>query len=332
MNLLILAAGLGTRLKPITHKIPKPALPILNVPMIFWNAIYFRKTQIQNTVVNTFHLEDVLRERLSDYDHHFIFSSDGKEVLGTGGGIANNKDLLINSEDFWVINGDGFFLSDVDFVSLAEKRHQQTGAICTLVVTDHPGVGQQFGGVWVDAFGKVLAIGKNKPQEAVRGFHFTGFRVLSRRIFDHLPSHGPSELFDTLNSLLKQGHKVETVFAEGDFFETGNEKDFLSTHSACIKFMKDHKYSNIIHSTLEKYSPKSSLNPSDFLIKFAPNNAPKDLFCEERLRVFEGTQFDGFLVTGKNVTIRENCQIKNVVILDNQDIHANSSYKNCIIY
>ncbi len=332
MNLLILSAGLGTRLRPITNKIPKPALPILNVPMIFWNTIYFEKSVFGSQIVNTFHLEDSLRERLSDFDHHFIFSSDGKEVLGTGGGITNNQDVLVTSSDFWVINGDGFFLTDHSFVKETEKKHADSGAICTLVVCDHPGVGVQFGGVWVDDNGKVLSIGKVKPKNAIKGYHFTGFRILSNKIFSYMPKRGPHELFDTLNKLIQQGEPVEYVHTPGDFFETGNEKDFLATNKKVIEFIKNKKYVSTIEAVLKRHSPNSKLNPQDFLIKFEATDAPKDLFCNDRVRIFEKTHFEGFLISGKNVTVREHCNLKNVVIVDNTDIPTHSNFSNCIIY
>ncbi len=332
MNLLILSAGLGTRLRPITNKIPKPALPILNVPMIFWNTIYFEQSNFKNQIVNTFHLEEVLRNKLSSFEHNFIFSSDGKEVLGTGGGISNNEDVLITSSHFWTINGDGFFLCDENFVQLAEARHMESKALCTLVVCEHPGVGVQFGGVWVDSNERIISIGKTKPKEASKGYHFTGFRILSSDIFNHLPKRGPHELFDTLNPLIQSGHKIEFLKVTGDFFETGNEKDFINTNQTMIEFIKNKKYQTIINKVLKKYSPNSKLNPQEFLIKFETANAPKDLFCDDRLRIFEKTHFEGFFISGKNVTVRESCDLKNVVILDNTDIPAHSNFSDSIIY
>lgn len=332
MNLLIMAAGHGRRLKPITDKIPKPALPILNVPMIFWNSAYFKNLNIDQVAVNTFHLEDALRDQLSTFSHNFIFCSDGPELLGTGGGITRNKDLLSGSEDFWVINGDTLFLSETPFLEEALKRHQQTGALCTLIACDHPGVGSKFGGIWVSPFGKVMSIGKSKPSDAYRGYHFTGFRILSKKIFKEMPPHGPHEFFDTINQLLQKKERIEISIAEGEFFETGNEADFIKTHRTLLKYFEQGKYPQYFSQILGEHSPSSRLNPSDFMVKFRDGEAPEKLFCEERLRIFEGIQSQGFLVTGKNVTVRENCTLKDVVILGDIEVLANSQYSNRIIY
>src|SRR5690349_23119 len=136
MNLQILSAGLGTRLRPITEKIPKPALPVLNVPMFFYSLHYFDKKNFNNIVVNTFHLENVLKSEISKYDGDLLFISDGKEVLGTGGGIENVRETLEGDDYFWVANGDCIFLSDDEFVQNAEKNHRLKKPIATLVVME----------------------------------------------------------------------------------------------------------------------------------------------------------------------------------------------------
>lgn len=332
MNLLLLSAGLGTRLKPLTQKIPKPALPILNVPMLMWNYYYFKDKPLQNRIVNTFHLEDILKNKTSVYEPRFIYHSDGKEVLGTGGGITHNAGSLKTSDSFWVVNGDGFFLTNPNFVDLAEAHHKKTKALATLVVCDHSEVGNKFGGVWVDSNNKILSIGKARPKEAIKGFHFTGFRILSNAIFKELPSDGPHELFDTLNKCLKKKMAIELIHVNGDFYETGNEDDYLKTNEATLAHLKSGAYSSLIQNILKTYTPNSQLNSEEFLMKLQQADVPKDLFCEEKLRIFEGTKLEGFFISGKNVTVRENCTLTNVVILDNQDIPSNSTYKNQVIF
>lgn len=331
MNLQILSAGLGTRLRPITEKIPKPALPVLNVPMFFYSLHYFDKKNFNNTVVNTFHLEDTLRAALTKYDPDLKFASDGKEVLGTGGGIENVRETLEGDDYFWVANGDCLFLTDDDFVTFAEKNHKLKKPIATLVVMDHPDVGTKFGGVWVDAEDRVLDIGKNRPANAVKGYHFTGFRILSDEIFKFLPK-GYSELFDSLKTAMSEGHQVHIYKTTGEFFETGNEKDFLDCTKTLLKYLKIKKYSKFLDSILKKYSPESRLNDITTDLKLPPHDDLQYLLADKNLTVFEGCDLKGFVVAGKNVEIKEKCTLENVVILNDKVIEENSDISNSIIY
>lgn len=331
MNLQILAAGLGVRLKPITDKIPKPALPVLNVPMFFYSLHYFAKENFNNVIANTFHLSEALQETISKYNNDIKFISDGKEILGTGGGTENGREYLEGDGYFWVANGDCVFLSDDDFVTNTEKNHKLKKPIATLVVMEHPDVGSKFGGVWVDAEDRVLDIGKIKPQAAKKGYHFTGFRILSDEIFKYLPK-GPSELFDALRTAMNEGHQVHVYKTTGHFFETGNEKDYIQCTKQLLEFLDQKKYSKFLNSLLKKYSPKSKLNDLRVDLKLPPHEGLKHLFAEENLTIFEEAHLEGFVVADKNVTIKEKCHLKNVVILNNQTVPENSEIENAIIY
>lgn len=331
MNLQILSAGLGLRLRPITEKIPKPALPILNVPMLFYSLHYFNKKNFNNIVVNTFHLENTLKDTVSLLESGLTFVSDGKEVLGTGGGIENVRQSLEGNGYFWVANGDGIFLSDDDFVANTEKNHKLKKPIATLVVMDHPDVGRKFGGVWVDQEDRVLGIGKTRPQGATKGYHFTGFRILSDEIFKYLPK-GPSELFDSLKMAMDEGHKVEVYKTTGHFFEAGNEKDFIDCTKTLLTFLEEKKYSKFLNSLLKKYSSKSRLNDLSVELKLAPHENLKHLFVGENFKLFNESELEGFIVAGNNVVIKEKCHLKNVVILNNQLISENTEIENKIIF
>lgn len=331
MNLQILSAGLGTRLRPVTEKIPKPALPILNVPMFFYSLHYFNKKNFNNVVVNTFHLENVLKSTLTKYESDLTFISDGKEVLGTGGGIENVRETLEGDDYFWVANGDCLFLSDDDFVTYAEKDHKLKKPIATLVVMEHPEVGTKFGGVWVDAEDRVLDIGKNKPSNAVKGYHFTGFRILSDEIFKFLPE-GPSELFDSLRTAMSEGHKVHIYKTTGEFFETGNQKDFLDCTNTVLKYLKIKKYSKFLESLLKKYAPESKLNDLAIDLKLPPHDELQYLLVDKDFTIFNDSTLKGFVVAGKNVEIREHCTLENVVILNDKIIEENSDISNSIIF
>lgn len=330
MNLQILSAGLGTRLKPITDKTPKPALTLLNIPMIFWSYHFFNNRNLNSVVVNTFHLEQTLQKILSSYKHNFTYISDGKEVLGTGGGIANAKDKIIGKENFWVINGDSIFLTEDSFINETESTHKRKDAIATLVVMDHPEVGEKFGGIWVDSEDQVLNMGKDRPKAAVKGYHFTGFRVLSDKIFQYL-KNTPSELFDALRVALKDGHTIAIHKVKGEFFETGNVEDYLKTTSTLLNYLKHGKYQNYLSSLLKQYSPLSKLNDLETMLK-ANVDIHTILYTDTPVKIFEDSTFNGFVVLGKNCEIQEGCVLENAVILENSILEPNTEVINSIYF
>jgi mannose-1-phosphate guanylyltransferase len=330
MNLQILSAGLGTRLKPITDKIPKPAIPVLNIPMLFYSLHYFNKNNFNNIVVNTFHLQEKLKDIIIKNAANLKFISDGKKVLGTGGGIKNARTYLEGDDYFWVVNGDCIFLSDDDFVLKTQKNHELKKPIATLVVMDHPDVGTKFGGVWVDAEDRVLDIGKTKPPGTVKGYHFTGFRILSDEVFKYLQSE-PSELFDALKVAMKEGHQVHIYKTTGHFFETGNIKDYIDCTRQLLTFLSEKKYFKFLNSLIKEYSPHSKLNDLEVDLKLSPHDNLKYLFIDENFKLFEESQLEGFIVAGKNVVIKERCYLKDVVILEGNVISENSDIKNTIV-
>ena len=109
---VILCAGLGARLRPLTDTMPKPMIPILGKPLLEWNIEQFKKHGVTEFFINLYHLPDVIRDYFGDGSkwgvkiNYFL----EKEPLGTAGGVKNFADLL--DDVFFVIYGDMFGLVD----------------------------------------------------------------------------------------------------------------------------------------------------------------------------------------------------------------------------
>lgn len=207
MIAMVLAAGLGTRLRPLTERIAKPALPILGSTLLEGNLLLLRRAGVDEVVVNAHHLPATVAaaareaaERLG-VRLHLSFEPD---VLGTGGGLANARPLLDRGEPFFLVNGD--VLCDLD-LRAAWQAHLQSGAAATLVLRPMP-EGAGFASVETDAAGDVIRIaGQGRSDRPAAGFWlFTGIHVLGPSIFEVLP-----EGFSCVN---RQGHVVR--IARGD--------------------------------------------------------------------------------------------------------------------
>ncbi|KLN62588.1 mannose-1-phosphate guanylyltransferase [Kiloniella spongiae] len=110
---MVLAAGFGKRMRPITETIPKPLVPILGVPMLESIIAKLRTAGIQKIVVNAFYLKEQIQGFVDAYDDPMIILSDESEILETGGGVTQALPLLGN-DPFVVVNGDVCWLDGTE--------------------------------------------------------------------------------------------------------------------------------------------------------------------------------------------------------------------------
>jgi len=140
MKAIVLAAGRGERLRPITDSIPKPLVPVAGKPLIVYHLEALARAGIRDVVVNLSWLPDKLRAALrdgSDYGVRITYSDEGPVALETGGGIFNAIQHL-GPGPFLVVNGDTF--TDIDFGALEAGADSDTraGVLARLVFVPNP--------------------------------------------------------------------------------------------------------------------------------------------------------------------------------------------------
>lgn len=186
VNAIILAAGIGTRLRPVTDFIPKPLMPIGGVPLIESIIIKMRQAGIAKIAVNTHHLAHRIESfiRTSPYSGMIELFHE-KEILGTGGPLVNAGNLLSESDYFVLYNGD--ILSDLDIGKVIEC-HVSSGRLATLVTIQGPenrvlvSPDSKSTGTIVDILGK---LGKTCSSGSI--MTYAGIAVFSKGIFKYLP-------------------------------------------------------------------------------------------------------------------------------------------------
>ena len=187
MRAMIVAAGLGTRLLPLTNLLPKPALPIRGVPLVAYQLALLRDHGVRQVAINVHHLPEALEaaaERFCPPGLTLRFSRE-PELLGTGGGIARMADFLRESDPSLVIGGD--MLLDFDLGALLDW-HRAGGHGASLLLRDDPRAAR-FGTIGVDREGRVRRVaGRLDLGGECRAGVYAWANVVSPRIFDSLPA------------------------------------------------------------------------------------------------------------------------------------------------
>ncbi|HEX9206238.1 MAG TPA: NDP-sugar synthase [Candidatus Deferrimicrobiaceae bacterium] len=220
---MVLAAGLGTRLRPLTHEIPKPVVPVLGVPLCARGMEFLRGHGADAFVLNLHHGPDAVREKVLSwaggrFPVEFLFEP---RILGTGGGIGNAREFL---------RGGTFFTANSDVIARfplgeAVARHRQSGALATLVLFPDPG--RRYTPVKVRRDGRITGFGAGAPPGDFEGF-YTGYQILEPEVLEHIPPGRPSCIVrETYGPLIARGAPVFGYPASGLFLDFGTPGDYL---------------------------------------------------------------------------------------------------------
>jgi len=312
MKAMLLAAGEGTRFRPHTSKVPKPALPLLNVPLGFYSFDFLKNAGVTSLVVNTYHLPEQIKSIYTTQSFFPVTITEEKDhILGSGGGLGYAKAHFDGEEDFFHLNADEVIITrNEKLFDDLKKVHLKEKPICTLMVTNHPEVGTKFGGVWVDVKGQVIGFGKVRPTEAVHGFHYLGVQILNRKIFDFIPDGVESNiLYDAVMGAINQGHRVQVHNVECGWAETGNLHDYMEATKNILRNLADQNPEyQLLKDFLKKVDPQSQLIKRDGALVWA--HAQADL---------SRVQIKNFAVIGRGSKLSD-CEIEASVIAEAQEI------------
>jgi mannose-1-phosphate guanylyltransferase/mannose-1-phosphate guanylyltransferase/phosphomannomutase len=180
MRAMVLAAGLGTRLRPLTYEIPKPMVPVLDRPVMAHIVDLLDRHGFEDVIANLHYFPDTIRDYFGD---RLAYRYE-EELLGTAGGVRNCADFLTEDGAFLIISGDA--LTDIDLRAF-EARHRAAGGIATLAVKRVADT-REYGVVIHDADGRIQGFQeKPDPAEALSDLGNCGIYIFEPEIFDHFP-------------------------------------------------------------------------------------------------------------------------------------------------
>jgi NDP-sugar pyrophosphorylase family protein len=302
MKAMILAAGFGTRLRPLTYTVPKPMVPIMNRPTLEHTIHLLRTHGIQDITVNLHHLPGIIQDHFGDgkdfgVNLHWSYEP---EILGTAGGIKKAQEFL-DGEAFLVINSD--VVTDCD-LSKVISFHKAKGSALTLVVRqgDSP---EQCDPIEVDDDDRIVHMvgtsAKKKPGDTTR-ILFTGIQVMEPEIFDRIPEnkfYGTTT--DVFPGMLEDELPMFAYWHHGYWKDVGTIQSYLDVH----KDLLDKRMGN------------------ELPIENSADGLPSVLIGKN-CKIADTAKIGPYAVMGDNCTVGENAVIEHSICWQGVTLGKNS--------
>ncbi|MFH1673243.1 MAG: NDP-sugar synthase [Pseudomonadota bacterium] len=291
MKAMILAAGLGTRVRPLSTLKPKPLFPILNRPIIDILIRQLKEAGCEAIIINTHHLAERIADYIAGQNYDIpVTTRFEPAILGTAGGIKNVEDFW-DDRPFIVINTD--VLTDID-LSEVYRFHVSHDNAATLILHDFP----QFNNVQVNREDFVIGFDQpgtdRKLPATCRRLAFTGIQVIDPGVLEFIPKGEFASSIDVYQAMSNTGPRVMGYIASNHYWQdTGSFKGYRQAVRDCLEGK----------CRLPDISPQKGRT-----------------YCGSNLVMGEKSKFDGWNSIGDNVTIGNDCLIANSIIWDNVTI------------
>jgi mannose-1-phosphate guanylyltransferase len=306
-----MAAGLGTRLRPLTHAIPKPLVPVANRPIMEHILERLRRDGFGEVVANLHWFPDTIRDHFGDgsgFGVELTYSYE-ERLLGTAGGVRNVREFF-GSEPFVVMAGDA--LTDIDLAALV-AAHEASGWIATLAtkrVTDTT----EYGVVVTGSDGRVQGFQeKPDPAEALSDLANCMIYVLEPEIFDHFPGAEAVDFaLDVFPALLDADVPFGVHVTDAYWNDVGSLPEFLQGNLDVLTGAVDVAPAGILAGSAADAG----------LVGEVELEGP--VLIGEDATIGAGAQLDGPLVIGPGASIGSGARVRESVLLAGAEVPADA--------
>ena len=234
---MILAAGFGARMRPITDSVPKPLVRVLGRSLIDRTIDRLQEGGVEKFVVNTHHLSEQIHTHLQKRDDVDIIFSFENEILETGGGITNAIENFYN-EPFFTCNGDTLWLNGSQNAATRMVKHWDSNKMDALLMLHSTVNAYGYGGLG-DFNIDPLGVLSRRPESEVSPYLFTGVQILHPKLFRRVPK-GSFSLNLLYDRAIETG-RLYGIVHDGEWFHIGTPEaldeaeDYLSKRYSGIK-------------------------------------------------------------------------------------------------
>jgi mannose-1-phosphate guanylyltransferase len=322
MKAMILAAGKGTRVRPITHTIPKPMIPILQKPVMEFLLELLREHGFTEVMVNVSHLAEEIENYFRDgqrFGVEIAYSFEGRiedgeligDALGSAGGLKKIQNFQRFFDDtFVVLCGDA--LIDLD-LSEAVRRHREKGALASLITKRVPMEQvSSYGVVVTDGDGRVRSF-QEKPDvaEAASDMINTGIYIFEPEVLDYVPSDVPFDIgSDLFPKLVESGAPFYALPMEFEWVDIGKVPDYWQAIRSVLQ-----------GQVRQVQIPGKQVRPGVYTgLNVAANwdriKVQGPVYVGGMTRIEDGATIIGPAMIGPSCHICENATIDNSIIFD----------------
>jgi len=296
MKGMILAAGYGERLWPLTADRTKPALPVLGKPLVGYVAEYLARHGVTDVIANLHHRPDSVRASLGDGSRFGVRLQyiHEPEILGTSGALDNAREFFNNST-FVLINGK--LITDID-LNAALETHRLTKALATLILKENPSR-ERFS--VVETRGGLVTRFAGMPAETDKHpLMFTGIQILEPRIFEFIPrgvfSHSTSDVYP---QAIAQGERIAAHVGEGMWHELSTLRRYLDISLALLQAQGRNVYSGNGTAIDQSAEVRDSILWDDVMVE--KGGSVVRSVIGDGVRVREGERFQDAIVVRADV-------------------------------
>lgn len=307
MKALILAAGYGTRLAPITDKLPKPLVPVLNIPVIVYNITLLRTLGITDIYINVHHGAEKIMSTLKDGKKFGVNISwlEEPEILGTGGAIGSLKGLV--DDTILVINADT--IMDVDIESLIDQHISSKKMVTLGLIKASKQDSRSV--VTLDGNGRITRMLDTYTEEKLPEGNaiFSGVHLIEPALLEYIPPNIVISITTHIYTrILQENIEIGGYFFTGEWWDIGTPEAYLACH-----------YDLINRGGLSFFNPIASDEAQLILLNeklklpMVPLLPP--LIIEESVKVKDVTSLGPYLIVGKGATISKEQKTTHAIYL-----------------
>jgi NDP-sugar pyrophosphorylase family protein len=309
MKALILAAGYGKRLKPVTDECAKPAVWFFDRPVIAHLISQLKRAGVDDVFINLHHRpasvrRHVRQSRFDDVTLHYNYEPD---ILGTAGALAPLRSEL-SDEPFFIVNGD--IVTDIDFKAIA-SYHNSSDWAATLVVHP-PSLDLGFPPVGADQNGQLCSFpfGRYRGKQFIFGGTFTGIQVVNPSVFKHIRSSGFQSLTTQVYPYFDPAEMPIGIYEfKGYWNDIGSLNRYVNAHGDVLQ---------------------NRLKSKDYIR--TQESLSSGIFVHPSAEIGHHVRLEEPVVIGRNARIGNRVNLSRIVVWPGVTIEDNTNYSNGIVY
>jgi NDP-sugar pyrophosphorylase family protein len=319
---MILAGGIGTRLRPLSCTRPKMLFPVANKPLLDWTLEKLGKNKVKTTILAINYMADAFIKRYGEKAHRMkiFYSRDldpaeeslqfSQESLGTGGSIKKAEKLIEHNEPFLVLNGD--ILTNISYVEFVRK-HKASSSIATIALheVEDP---SRYGVVELTDKGRIVRfVEKPSREEAPSNLVNAGIYALNPEIFEYIPKERRVSIEHEIFPKLAEEGKLQGHIFQGYWTDIGEPSDYLRANRLLLD----------LETRKEKLGKNATLD--------SESEIRKPYIIGENAGVGGNTKIGPYAAIGEDVIIGKGVRIENSIIFPRTAISDFASIKGAII-